>query len=565
MQCSSSIRTYVFRSIILPFLSPGQLTASTSAVHRRGRCSAASISHTARCSHTSTTGCPPIPREVDGGQKSTQRRSVSTYQPIRGHDPPPSIESQRRAKAYLGLTVQGRKEKTRLPGHAETSAMALQSIMQAYGLGKLGSQRRTGITRKEYDQARQREHDGPSQDMTLTTSSIKHTASTQISSNTPIPKPTEQSTLEKEQSSHTVPPFTKSQQDDTPLTSFSSSQPAAISQGSTAKIRIKATPSTQIPPVIQRLLSGRLFRLAVFHLLSTPEYAINGELLSSIADTLERGGAGKLAKRLRRGWEVFSANTDRTDLKDGKNKEFKRMRLFSDARSVKEDRLPANHWNLPLIPPSKPSDTVNRQNALTNYYNAHLQYLLTRPYLSQSSHIPITEQPRVNAWPAPSPNLSQLRRLLSTVKTLERTRGFRPDRKTANLVLRCWLRSAAPSASRDGNENSLREYRDKEGNTRSTRKMLSEKGLNVKELRMLFDILSKIISSNRLKTHTDISNVEKEAIDSDEKEKEWEDIILPFGKPIIRAMKGLGDKRGVEMVRQWMEKEQLALLGAELH
>lgn len=79
---------------------------------------------------------------------------------------------------------------------------------------------------------------------------------------------------------------------------------------STSPIR-NPTPCTSIPTAIPTyfpltiysLLRSRLYRLAVFHLLQTPEYAVNQRLLDDVAVVMERAGAGKLARRLLRGWD----------------------------------------------------------------------------------------------------------------------------------------------------------------------------------------------------------------------------------------------------------------------
>ncbi|WVR09280.1 hypothetical protein IAU60_006345 [Kwoniella sp. DSM 27419] len=293
-----------------------------------------------------------------------------------------------------------------------------------------------------------------------------------------------------------------------------------------------ADPTPDLPPYISRLLDARLFRLTVFHLLQTPAYATNGPLLLFVADHLEEKGAGKLARRLRRGWEM----------RDGRG-----TRLWSDPV---QGRLAPGHWQIPNLPPRP--DTQD----MTQYYNAHLLYLLTRPSLAST---PTSPTPRINDWPAPAPNLQQLRKLLTTIAKLE-NKGFVPDCVTANLILKCWLRSAS---ARSRPHDPIRLHRDAQGKLKPARKVDSEHGLRREELRGLFDLISRVISSTARPLEPGLGpgpgpEPEPEP-GSEPRAGAWNDRVRPFGRLIIRSMKATGDVKGVKRVIDWMRRERARL------
>ncbi|WVQ74139.1 hypothetical protein IAR50_003731 [Cryptococcus sp. DSM 104548] len=65
------------------------------------------------------------------------------------------------------------------------------------------------------------------------------------------------------------------------------------------KERETCPPASSFPPIISRLLSARLYRLATFHILQTPSLAKDHDLLESVTTHLEYNGAGRLAEGLR--------------------------------------------------------------------------------------------------------------------------------------------------------------------------------------------------------------------------------------------------------------------------
>ncbi|WVQ95288.1 hypothetical protein IAU59_002383 [Kwoniella sp. CBS 9459] len=434
------------------------------------------------------------------------------------------------------------------------------------------------------------------------------------------------------------------------------------------------TPPAEYPPMITRLLKARLFRLTVFHMLSTPQYATNEAMLHSIASLLEDKGAGKLARRLRRGWEVHQDSMLRSargeslnfldlqrevDNRPGRNAQdggpgvyadsrgdidFKsagneKLRLWSDPRRLDaRERLPVDHWHLPRTPPShnqSTSDPLNpgergaleRQQSLIAHYNAHLHYLLTRPYLPSSSSIPTSGSiglSKINDFPPPAPNLQQLRRLLATISNLEK-RGFVPDRQTGNIILRCWLRCSAPSprplskSARHEEEDldellgmdaqSFRTYKNTvNGTEKIVRKVGSDKGLTPKELRKMFQVLSEIITSSYAFNKTDPSypnqtsptkvseqtppspsllqkNADKahgsfklDMVGGDasverlldlleregkQKQTEFDTVVKPFARMMVRSMHAMGDAKGVSRVIEWLQAQKKLLVSDE--
>ena len=96
---------------------------------------------------------------------------------------------------------------------------------------------------------------------------------------------------------------------------------------------------------------------------------------------------------------------------------------------------------------SASTGTSARRQRITNHFNAHLAYLLRKDVRSAlPTNLPLdpsTSAPGAS-FPAPKPNLRQLRALLYSIRILERRFGFVPDRRTANLIVGCWLACVQP-------------------------------------------------------------------------------------------------------------------------
>ncbi|WVQ68645.1 uncharacterized protein L199_006854 [Kwoniella botswanensis] len=590
MQCPSNLKTYVFRSIFLPYFSTST-SPSTSSVRQytTAAAAAAAINQTTsiqcRLTHSRSTAKGTSKHPTPS---SFYNRSISTLQHVRGHDPPQIDKqtiAQKRTREYLGFVNQDNIKRDQLSSQAKTSVRALEKILQSYGSN--GRDPKAGSISK--GKAREEIIENGS---TFNTSIQRDNVSVTWAS-TPS-----SSAFQLQQ-----PPQKTSSKISTVQESISNITPH-LSSTTTSSHLLKSTqnnsPITSFPPTIQRLLSARLFRLAVFHILSTPEYATDRSIILGIAGHLEQKGAGKLASRLRRGWENsrdLSVSTSDTPEEgkyiDGSGKRpISKLRLHSDPKSndKPKERLPPNYWQIPIVPPSKPpsdpSSNSTKEERLTEYYNAHLEFQLKKPLFSSVSSRCVTSSSisNLNDWPHASTNLNQLRKLLSTIVKLERTRGFKPDRKTGNLIIRCWLRSMIPSPSSHNGEKEVqyREYKDRYGHNKFARKQSSDKrSLGVKEIRGLFELLSRIIVSTRTpgisikpttphveNTYTDhpsphfthSSSHLSDRSANPENMKEYEEIVRPFGKNMIRSMKNLGDLKGVDMVKQWMKEQREVLL-----
>ena len=176
------------------------------------------------------------------------------------------------------------------------------------------------------------------------------------------------------------------------------------------------------PPVINQLLRTRHFRLAVFHILNTPSFATDPELIDSVAKKLEKSGSGHLAARLRN----LTTEGSKAKLPPGHG-------------------LPNGYWETHNLPPDptelRPSRWSERQK-VTQYFNARLSFLVRpSPQTAISPLDPLftSHDDRPNTWPEPNASFRQLKTMLITIARYQRRHGFRPDRVTANIILHCWL------------------------------------------------------------------------------------------------------------------------------
>jgi hypothetical protein len=211
------------------------------------------------------------------------------------------------------------------------------------------------------------------------------------------------------------------------------------------------TKHAPLPPSLKALMDVRQHRLAVFHTLNNPHLASNVPVLNHLAHILALRSAGKLASRVRRMAKRVSA------IQHGVRT---RPLVMLEGLGGVEGRY-EGYWDLPAaLPPAKPSlgrgtqwDTLDkrvqeqqRDAALTAYFNTKLSFQLRQSSLSEpiapldSRH----KSPTPGWWPPPKPSLRQLRHLLQAIAYMEKKRGFKPDRITANIILKCWLRCAQP-------------------------------------------------------------------------------------------------------------------------
>lgn len=195
---------------------------------------------------------------------------------------------------------------------------------------------------------------------------------------------------------------------------------------------------------IRKLLDAKLFRAAVFTLLETPEWMADSDLVYAVAERLESKGAGTLAHRLRRTLE--------NGLATGPNG---RIRLWSDpkpktvAKGGTRHPAPPGADRVPLVPrEAYPEATAQARR--THHWNLLLtQWLTVRHPVPYASPFP-RQQPNVHT-PAPA-RLRRLRDVLHTIDNLRETRGFVPDRVTANIVLKAYLSCLARGTRGEGRD-----------------------------------------------------------------------------------------------------------------
>ncbi|WWC63693.1 uncharacterized protein I303_106298 [Kwoniella dejecticola CBS 10117] len=603
---------------------------------------------------------------------SSAKRYLSSLQQVRGHDPPTPSHferqgiAQRRTREYLGLEGRPPDKSQQISGRSQTIILALQKAFQAYK-----SDADTNNEKYWDSRSKGKGKEKPESECTSDAVIVQYPSELDIARPSPRPTPSgpalRHTRSKSPETANPVPIHPLSSQ---PISASEQSQDAqsttseALTLTSETQIPISRMTSTfSLPPTITKLLSARLFRLAVFHTLSTPELASDHAVVMNLASHLEAQGAGKLAKRLRKGWEV-SQNQEGDEAEhrsgdgEGRPTEF---RLYSDpkgkgkAKGQEIDRLPPDHWRIPDIPPIKPllDPKLTRSENMTEWYNHQLQFSLKQ----SPTRTPSMKHPLSPSLPHSisksgfglselGSGSSQLGKLLRTIDKLEKHRGFRPDRRTANLIIGCWLRNAVPqsqpyprprisTSSRGGgigigvgvgvgfdfdpdvDRRQWREYKDKAGHLRLARKVQPEVyHLRRDDLRILFDVLSKMIVSTRsrakvktrtrptmssstetltrsrtgemgmtLPSVTDIPDSDSQKPGSEPKlklklehdravlessqaetqsrlnQKEWEEVVRPFGKMMFRSTKNMGDPKGVEMVKKWMNIQRKVLLG----
>lgn len=185
----------------------------------------------------------------------------------------------------------------------------------------------------------------------------------------------------------------------------------------------KARP--HVPPVIGKLLGAKLYRMAVFHMLSTPEYFADVRLVDHVVSRLEKNGAGKLARRLRM---TFERNPDPTA------EPSKPIRLWSEKREDTEKR-PPTYWREPRVVRPMSEYHGTRSERLTHYLNHQLSNMLTRqhpaPYKTPLSR----DMLGIN----PPAGLCHVRDIMLWIDKVRKHHGFVPDRVTANIIVKAWL------------------------------------------------------------------------------------------------------------------------------
>ena len=221
-----------------------------------------------------------------------------------------------------------------------------------------------------------------------------------------------------------------------------------------------------VPPAVEKLLRAKLYRMAVFHIIRTPELMTNASLLVHVINVLEANGAGKLADRLRTTMDLRT----RADVDTNEP-----ARLWSNPGSSEVQR-PSTWWRLPVIPravESYPEATVTERR--THYYNHLITSFLTKqhsaPYAS-----PVRASER-----GPRPPLRNMKCVLKYVDHLREKQGFVPDRVTVNIIIKAWLNTMA---------------RNTEGHGDHARTHYDRQGLGAEELRGIFDVVATTVEQD---------------------------------------------------------------------
>ncbi|WVO14618.1 hypothetical protein L204_102255 [Cryptococcus depauperatus] len=294
---------------------------------------------------------------------------------------------------------------------------------------------------------------------------------------------------------------------------------------------------SSFPPVLSRLLSAKLYRLATFHLLSNPSLLSDMQLVNAMVQHLEYQGAARLAKRLHMAAEKAVTSGQ--------------VRLWSEP---KKRLFTEGNMSPPSLSTEKTVQTVSRfsDSALqlqsrTKYYNNLLYQLLPHTLKSPAvskipsarslilSHVYKDVLKSRHDWNIPVAALDflQTEKLLDLIAMLE-DQGFQPDEVTATLILRSWLRCAlsrhhysAPTGcpvQSDGNslpclkDNGSEEYVS----------VPSKPLLSLQDVMILFQTVS---------LHLSTLSIPSGFKGRKEGEYQWDMLVRPVGKSFIRALR----------------------------
>ncbi|WOO76702.1 uncharacterized protein LOC62_01G000325 [Vanrija pseudolonga] len=278
--------------------------------------------------------------------------------------------------------------------------------------------------------------------------------------------------------------------------------------------------------------------MAVFQVLGSPELVSDTELVDHVARKLEKNGAGKLARRLRRSVELAA------EAPPGQGD---KVRLWSDPRPTDAARRPPDFWRVDRTVPrhdgAYPGNTPAERR--THHFNQQLTRLLTlRHTLPYELHL--GPDPR-----APAPKLRRVRDLLHYIDRLRANHSFVPDRVTANIVVKAWLVNLA---------------RGTHGHGEAARAKLGRDGLEKAELRGVFEFVSASMNAevekSGGKSQPAVLGGDDGALPFDSS-LDFDRHVRPFAKIMLRAMRRIGDREGREVVAKWVEGMEIQLKGKQ--
>jgi hypothetical protein len=514
----------IFQQIILPYLSATQASPGTTATrgNRNRDYSTPILPPVQQRSFSSTTvrSRPPA-----GSVEATRQPSeTSQWQPFSG--PGPNLggpSTRRRTREYLGLEEDDRPARVGYgiterniddgnggeEAYRRTAALALERIIKSHlPLEPAG------------------------------TSGVVATGSRKGKAKEQAVKPLELSIVEAIREGYdttTNRPRIKDKSSpgktDLAIESMSASTKPAPSPMPSSSTTTTGT-DHPFPPLIHQLLQGRQFRLATLHILNLPLYALDPSLVHRVGDYMDRHGAGKAAKRLRRG-QIPSP--------------IEKSLMSND----NQDRLPDDYWTilrsskgvrtLDDVEQYMPGIGLDRQARFTAFCNIQLaNFLSTANGTGSRGSIP------PKSFPRPNSSLRQLRALLARVQKLEQHRGFIPDRVTANIILSSWVRcslSPRPEGVRIIKTKSHSQSTDEQstgggGWKISPRHISPAQGqFGHSELRSVFDTISRLI--------------DRQALELGGGGISYSRHVKPFVRIFERGFTELGDGEGRRMLGKW--------------
>lgn len=286
--------------------------------------------------------------------------------------------------------------------------------------------------------------------------------------------------------------------------------------------RTPNVPEYVLPPNIDMMIKAKLYRLAVYTILSTVEYSIDESLVQEVARKLRNRGAGALAIRLQRSVkQPFRPN--------GKPHILLPLCTEAELAAGVETAAPAlpkpaGYWRLPLVP-FKPDEVrgLTPVERRTRFYNSEISRHMTVQH-------PIPRSSPILRMGQPKPKLRKVRDMLTYIDTLRRNHKFIPDRVTANIVLKAWLMQVSRGKT----------WRD-------------EHGARKQDLRNIFDIVATSIETE---TPIHIPNPDPGPVPDFDfiTAVDYHRHVVPFGRLVMEAMVRAGDREGRQVVKVWMDK-----------
>ncbi|GMK57563.1 hypothetical protein CspeluHIS016_0403970 [Cutaneotrichosporon spelunceum] len=340
-----------------------------------------------------------------------------------------------------------------------------------------------------------------------------------------VSRSTSKSSLAAPTSTSSAPPNAKTRRRSTPP-----QKPTDVDL-SRAHIKHRAI---AIPVPLRKLLDAKLFRAAVFSLLETPEWMNDEDLVLAVVDRLENKGALQLAHRLRRTLEMGAvAGTDG------------RVRLWSDPAPKNRPRAPPDN-RVPLVP-RRAYPEPTEQGRRTHHWNLLLtQWLTVRHHIPYASPFPRQRPDGHTSAPA---RLRRLRDVLHTIDKLRATRGFVPDRVTANIVLKAYLSCLARGTAGEGRDAHPLPFR---------------AGLRAEDLREVFRLIAASIEKgldqglvvrdgDKRERKSKVPLADLDILEKFDAHVSYEAHVQPFTRMMARAMTRVGDHRGRAALEKWGE------------